>query len=282
MESRKLSAYPIKNNLLRTVRISQIIKENRTVKTFYFRDHLCSKARPAQFAMVWLPRFDEVPMSISSTDNSGLASMTVAKVGDATKRLHEKKKGDIIGIRGPFGRSFELVKGNVLLVGGGTGISPLIFLGEELAKHTSSMTILIGAKTEEDLLFLSRVERLRLDVIPSLEAAVSTEDGSYGYEGLVTELVKMKLEGEKFDMIYACGKENMLLNISLIARKHRTKLQACLERFMRCAIGLCGSCTIGKYRVCTDGPVFTEKQLEEIGDEFGLLKRDLDGSQVKL
>ncbi|UCG36432.1 MAG: dihydroorotate dehydrogenase electron transfer subunit [Candidatus Bathyarchaeota archaeon] len=267
---------------MRTVRIRQIIKENRTVKTFYFRDHLCSKARPGQFAMVWLPRFDEVPMSISSTDNSGLASMTVAKVGDATKRLHEKKKGDIIGIRGPFGRSFELVKGNVLLVGGGTGISPLIFLGEELAKHTSSMTILIGAKTEEDLLFLSRVERLRLDVIPSLEAAVSTEDGSYGYAGLVTELVKMKLEGEKFDMIYACGKENMLLNISLIARKHRTKLQACLERFMRCAIGLCGSCTIGKYRVCTDGPVFTEKQLEEIGDEFGLLKRDLDGSQVKL
>jgi len=228
--------------------------------------------------MVWLPSFDEIPMSISSTHPNGLASMTVADIGEATMLLHRKEKGDIVGVRGPFGNSFKLVKGNVLLVGGGTGIAPLIFLAEKLVKSKTGMTFLLGAKTKEELIFLSKIDSM----LSKTEARIiaSTEDGSHGYKGVVTELAEKTLAEKKFDMIYACGKELMLFKIFMLAEKHETPLQESMERLMRCAIGLCGSCTIGKYRVCVDGPVFTNKQLQEVKDEFGRFKRDFNGRKI--
>jgi dihydroorotate dehydrogenase electron transfer subunit len=74
----------------------------------------------------------------------------------------------------------------------------------------------------------------------------------------------------------------MLRKVFELAEEHRTNLEASLERLMRCAIGLCGSCTIGKYRVCTDGPVFTSKQLREVKTEFGSTKRDATGRTIPL
>jgi len=228
--------------------------------------------------MIWLPGFDELPMSISSTHPNGLASITVANVGEATKLLHEKEKGDIIGVRGPFGNSFKPVRGNVLLVGGGTGIAPLAFLAEKLSELKVRMSFLLGAKTKEELLFLSKIKSTLSKTGKGIFA--STEDGSYGHKGVVTELAEETLAKEKFDAIYACGKELMLFKIFMLAEKHKTPLQASLERLMRCAIGLCGSCTIGKYRVCADGPIFTSKQLQEVKDEFGRFKRDFDGKKI--
>jgi len=228
--------------------------------------------------MVWLPGFDELPMSISSAHPNGLASITVANVGEATKLLHEKEKGDIVGVRGPFGNSFKLVEGNVLLVGGGTGIAPLAFLAEKLFELKVKMSFLLGAKTKEELLFMSKIESTLSGTGNRIIA--STEDGSYGHKGVVTKLAEETLAKEKFDAIYACGKELMLFKIFILAEKHKTPLQASLERLMRCAIGLCGSCTIGKYRVCADGPIFTSKQLQEVKDEFGRFKRDFDGKKI--
>jgi len=228
--------------------------------------------------MIWLPGFDELPMSISSTHPNGLASITVANVGEATKLLHEKEKGDIIGVRGPFGNSFKPVRGNVLLVGGGTGIAPLAFLAEKLSELKVRMSFLLGAKTKEELLFLSKIKSTLSKTGKGIFA--STEDGSYGHKGVLTELAEETLAKEKFDAIYACGKELMLFKIFMLAEKHKTPLQASLERLMRCAIGLCGSCTIGKYRVCADGPIFTSKQLQEVKDEFGRFKRDFDGKKI--
>lgn len=248
------------------------------VKTFLFNDKLCAQGKPGQFIMVWLPGFDEIPMGISSIHPSGLASITVADVGEATMLLHRKEKGDIVGVRGPFGNSFKLVKGNVLLVGGGTGIAPLAFLAEKLVKLKTKITFMLGAKTKEELLFLSKIDCMLSKTESRMTA--SAEDGSYGYKGVVTELAEKTLAEEKFDMIYACGKELMLFKIFMLAEKHTTPLQASLERLMRCAIGLCGSCTIGKYRVCVDGPVFTNKQLRKVKDEFGRFKRDFDGRKI--
>ncbi|MDH5447638.1 MAG: dihydroorotate dehydrogenase electron transfer subunit [Candidatus Bathyarchaeota archaeon] len=273
-----MSACLTETNFLRTVRIKKIVKESPMVKTFFFNDKLCSQGKPGQFIMVWLPSFDEIPMSISSTHPNGLASMTVADIGEATMLLHRKEKGDIVGVRGPFGNSFKLVKGNVLLVGGGTGIAPLIFLAEKLVKSKTGMTFLLGAKTKEELIFLSKIDSM----LSKTEARIiaSTEDGSHGYKGVVTELAEKTLAEKKFDMIYACGKELMLFKIFMLAEKHETPLQESMERLMRCAIGLCGSCTIGKYRVCVDGPVFTNKQLQEVKDEFGRFKRDFNGRKI--
>lgn len=275
---KKLSAYPIENNLLRTVRIRRVIKESPSTKTLLFVDGPCSEGEPGQFVMVWLPRFDEIPMSISSAGPENSASITVAEVGEATSLLHRKKKGDIIGIRGPFGNSFQLTRCRALIVGGGTGIAPLFFLASKLLELKADVTFLFGAKTKTELLFLTQIEE-RLSG-PGMAAFAATEDGSYGHKGVVTELAEKTMSEGRFDMIYTCGKEAMLFKVFMLAEKHSTPLQASLERLMRCAIGLCGSCTIGKYRVCIDGPIFTSKQLREVKGDFGCCKRDFNGRRI--
>lgn len=275
-----LSDYPIEASLLRTVEIKEVLEESPLVKTFLFNDQLSSQANPGQFVMVWLPRIDEVPMSISSTSPSDLASITVAKVGEATTSLHAKNAGDTIGIRGPLGNSFSLTSGNVLLVGGGTGIAPLTFLADKLLPLGTQISFLAGAKTEAELICLSKMETLTLETHG--ECLVSTEDGSHGHKGVVTDLVEDVLAHTKVDMIYTCGKELMICKTFKLAKKYGVPLQASLERLMRCAIGLCGSCTIGKYRVCVDGPVFDHDQLGEVEAEFGRLKRGHDGRHVSI
>jgi dihydroorotate dehydrogenase electron transfer subunit len=262
------------------VRIRRIVEESPSVRTFTFSDKSCSRSAPGQFVMVWLPRFDEVPMSISSADSRSLASITAAEVGDATRLLHRKREGDLIGIRGPFGNSFQLAKGEALIIGGGTGIAPLSFLASRLLKLKTSVTFLLGAKTKTELLLLRQVEG-KLSRSRNT-ACAATEDGSYGHRGVVTELARKVMNANEFDMIYACGKEAMLAKVFMLAEKHSTPLQASLERLMRCAIGLCGSCTIGKYRVCVDGPVFTSKQLREVKGEFGHSRRSPDGRLTPL
>ena len=275
-----MSAYPIEANFLRTVDIEKIVQESPLVKSFFFRDPLCAQGKPGQFAMVWLPGVDEIPMSISSTHPSGLTSITVAMVGEATRLLHQKRADEPIGVRGPFGTSFQPVTGKALLVGGGTGIAPLAFLAERLLESKAAITFLVGAKTRAELLFLARIESLLSE--SKAKVLASTEDGSYGHSGVVTQLAETTLANEHFDMIYACGKEPMLLKLFTLAEKHGIPLQASLERLMRCAIGLCGSCTIGKYRVCIDGPVFTSEQLRKVRDELGQFKRDYDGRKIPL
>jgi dihydroorotate dehydrogenase electron transfer subunit len=90
------------------------------------------------------------------------------------------------------------------------------------------------------------------------------------------------LAKERFDMIYTCGPEQMMLKTFVLAEKHKIALEASLERLMRCAIGLCGSCVVGKYRVCRDGPVFTSSQLREVEKEFGVSKLDFNGKKIPL
>jgi dihydroorotate dehydrogenase electron transfer subunit len=90
------------------------------------------------------------------------------------------------------------------------------------------------------------------------------------------------LKEEKLDIVYACGPERMILKIFELTERHGMSLEVSLERLMRCAMGLCGSCVIGRYRVCRDGPVFTGEQLKEVQAEFGLWKRDFDGRRIPL
>jgi dihydroorotate dehydrogenase electron transfer subunit len=90
------------------------------------------------------------------------------------------------------------------------------------------------------------------------------------------------LDKEKFDMIYTCGPEIMVKKIFDLAQKRKLPMEASLERLMRCGIGLCGSCVIGKYRVCKDGPVFNAAQLNEIKDELGISKLGFDGSRIPI
>ncbi|MDI9578568.1 MAG: dihydroorotate dehydrogenase electron transfer subunit [Thermoproteota archaeon] len=268
---------PIANNTMRTTQILEIRNESPTVKTFVFTDRLCSKAKPGQFLMLWIPGIDEIPLSIMDTSN-GIVSVSVKAVGDATRYMHAMQTGAIIGIRGPFGNSFTETRGRALLVGGGTGTAPLLFLAKQLSTKTDRLTFVEGAKTKEELLFLKQIGK----ICEYKNTITTTEDGTAGLQCLVTKPLSDVLDREHFDMIYTCGPEVMVKKIFEMTDKRKLPIEASLERLMRCGIGLCGSCVIGKYRVCRDGPVFTGAQLREIKNELGTSKIGIDGSKVPI
>ena len=280
---RKRSSVPPSFKSVNRMRIVEIVgakKENPTVKTFTFVDKLCGKAEPGQFVMVWIPGVDEIPMSLSAINVEGLSSITVNGVGEASRALNQKEKGDQIGIRGPFGSGFVPAGGNVMVVGGGTGLAPLMPLTEKLVKVADKVTVMSGVKCRDNLVFLDRIDKILSEV--DSETVFTTEDGSYGIECLVVDEAEKKLKKEKFDMVYTCGPEQMMYNMFLLAEQHNVPLQASLERIMRCAIGLCGSCQIGKLRVCKDGPVLNSEQLRSVKEEFGKFQLDFTGKRIKL
>jgi dihydroorotate dehydrogenase electron transfer subunit len=188
------------------------------------------------------------------------------------------KAGERIGVRGPFGNSFTVKKKKILMVGGGTGTAPLLFLARRLSTKAAKPFFVLGAKTKDERLFTNQLERL----CGKRSVLITTEDGSCGITGVCTEPLEQVLDQREFDMIYSCGPEKMILKVFELAEKHGIGFEASLERLMRCAIGLCGSCVIGKYRVCRDGPVFTAEQLRGVRQEFGSVKRDFDGRKISL
>jgi dihydroorotate dehydrogenase electron transfer subunit len=266
-------------NRMRIVKILRVIKENCAVKTITFKDSLCGKAEPGQFVMVWIPGVDEIPISLSGINTNGVTSISVHGVGDASIAINQKQIDDIIGIRGPFGTCFVPATGNVMLVSGGTGIGPLMPLTERLVKVADKVTMMCGVKSKDNLLFLERINKI-CSCVPS-ETVVTTEDGSYQVTGFVTEQVEQKLTQEKFDAIYTCGPEIMMYKVFILAEQYNIPLQASLERIMRCSIGLCGSCQIGRLRVCKDGPVLTSEQLRSVKEDFGKYRLDATGKKIK-
>ena len=273
-------AYHIAANKLRTTHILNIKTESSTVKAFTFKDQQCARAKPGQFLMLWIPSVDEIPLSILDAKENGMVSVAVQKVGEATSALHDKRVGQLIGVRGPFGNSFTSKEGRILMVGGGTGTAPILFLAERLVPKTAKLVFVTGAKREEGLLFMNKSKRILGG--EKAQVIATTEDGSYGIKGLATKPLGELLEKERFDMIYTCGPEQMMRKVFDLAEKYGVALEASLERFMRCAIGLCGSCVIGRYRVCKDGPVFTTNQLRKVKTELGILKRDFNGRKIPL
>jgi dihydroorotate dehydrogenase electron transfer subunit len=153
-----------------------------------------------------------------------------------------------------------------------------LFLAKKYAEKGNKLVFVMGAKTREELLFVDELEKL----CGKGKLIATTEDGSYGMKCLATTPLEKLLTSERFDAIYTCGPERMMLQVLNLAEKYGIALEASLERLMRCAIGLCGSCVIGRYRVCLDGPVFTASQLKEVRREFGVSKRDFNGSTIPL
>ncbi len=251
--------------------------ETPTVKTYTLKDDLCAKANPGQFLMLWIPGIDEIPLSILNAEN-GQVQFTVKAVGDATRHLHNLKVGDKLGVRGPFGNCFTESRGRVLLVGGGTGTAPLLFLAKRLATKADKIGFVIGARTKNELVFLNDLNGLCTEEL----SVATTDDGSYGLKCLATEPLEKLIDKHNFNMIYTCGPELMVKKVFELAEKRKVPMEASLERLMRCGIGLCGSCMIGKYRVCRDGPVFTMPRLMEIREELGYSKLGFDGSRIEI
>ncbi|MDQ1278829.1 MAG: dihydroorotate dehydrogenase electron transfer subunit [Thermoproteota archaeon] len=268
----------IETSKLRMVEIKEVKDETVGMKSFLFYDELCRVAKPGQFVMVWIPGVDEVPMSLSFIDDHLLSGISVENVGAATEALHSKVVGEVIGIRGPFGSYFSTIKGKVVLVGGGTGIAPLIPLAEALKKSGANVTFILGFKSSKELVFLDRVKALLTDKKDRL--LVATEDGSCGEKCLATDLLEVLLGRENFEIVYTCGPELMMRKVFEVADRRSISVQVCLERIVRCGVGLCGSCVMGKFRVCKEGLVLSSEQIREVLEEFGKYKRDFDGRRI--
>jgi len=269
---------------MRIVEVKAVKDENPNVRTLFFADDLCSSAKAGQFVMVWIPGVDEIPLTLSSIGSQsmdGFSSVTVAEVGEATRALKSMETGELIGVRGPFGNHFETISrsGRALVVGGGIGMASLMPLIDRLTMEGVETTVLLGVKSRRDLLFTERLSELSSR--GGINLLVTTEDGTYGAKGLVTELAENVISSERFEIIYSCGPEAMMHKIFKIAEEHRIPAQLSLERIIRCAIGICGSCVLGPYRVCKDGPVFTSDQLRTVRD-FGKFKRGFDGRKTPI
>jgi len=264
----------------RIVRIQDVKDETPTVKSIAFRDDRCSKGKPGQFVMIWIPGIDEVPMSLSLIGPDACSGVTVRKRGEATNALCAMKKGSQIGVRGPYGTYFTVgEEAKLLLSGGGTGIAALAPLIELPIIKKKDLTIVVGARTKTELINLNRFKALH--PIEKMRLIATTDDGTYGAKGLASSVVTTLLDKEEFGMIYACGPELMLKTILDAAQKMDTPVQFSLERIFKCGVGICGSCSLGQYRVCRDGPVFSGEMLEGIG-EFGKARRDSAGRIVSI
>lgn len=163
------------------------------------------------------------------------------------------------------------------MVGGGTGTAPLLFLAKRLATKADRISFVIGAKTKDELLFLNQLEAVCTDE----NFTATTDDGTYGLKCFATEPLEGMMNKEKFNMVYTCGPEQMVRKVFDLAEKRKIAMEASLERLMRCAMGLCGSCMIGKYRVCRDGPVFTMSQLIEVKNELGYSRLGFEGGRIE-
>lgn len=257
-------------NYPKITKIIKITEETENIKTILFEYQ--NSVTPGQFFMVWIPGVDEIPMSISYLEKD-IKGITFKKVGDATKVLFELKKGDKIGIRGPYGNGFKIEGKKLLLIAGGTGIAMIAPVAEEVYNKKISASIVIGAKNKEELFFENRLKKF------GSEMYVTTDDGSKGYKGLATDLAKELINKNKFDSVLTCGPELMMKKLYEICSD--ISFQASLERYMKCGIGICGQCCVGKgLRVCKEGPVFDKKTLKNVKD-FGVFKRDSAGIKIK-
>lgn len=256
------------------LKIDKIVEEAKDIKTFVFNHKLNSK--PGQFLEIWIPEIDEKPIGVSYQNKEKFA-ITVCAVGPFSREMHKLKVNDKVGIRGPYGKSFSIKKGHLVLVAGGYGAAPLAFLAEEAKKIGTDVSFILGCKSKQNIVFEKRLKKA------GIKFYCSTDDGSYGYKGYSTDLLRDFIEKNHVDMVYTCGPEIMMKKVVEICEKNNINCEISLERYMKCGFGLCGSCCLDNtgWRVCKDGPVFTKEQAKKIY-EFGKYKRDKSGKKVKL
>jgi len=247
-----------------------VLKENRTLSNQYALLVLTSPEKlpeilPGQFAEVRVDgsstTFLRRPISIHYVDYElNELWLLIQVIGDGTKRLAELKAGDAVNIILPLGNSFsEPTNKNakLLLVGGGCGVAPLLFLGSYLKNKGFEVNFLLGARSKTDILQISEYERFG-------NVYTSTEDGTLGEQGFVTR--NSVLKASNFDYIYTCGPTPMMKVIAAYATKTKANCEVSLENTMACGIGACLCCVTdtidGHVCVCTEGPVFNITKLK--------------------
>ncbi len=231
---------------------------------------IAAEAQPGQFLMVRVGDTSSPllrrPLSIHAVQDNTL-EIFFQTSGSGTTLLSRKQEGDRIDILGPLGRGFNLdfdgSTPKAALVGGGRGIAPLYFLSQRFRQQGISATIYYGGKSVEDLPLR---EKFRAT---GYALHCSTEDGSHGFKGLITDSLLQDLSQDRADRIYACGPEGMLKRLSEISQEYAIPAELSLEAIMGCGFGACWGCVhrlkkdqeIGWQKICEDGPVFPAEMI---------------------
>lgn len=195
------------------------------------------------------------PLGIASTKND-CVKIFYRVVGKGTKILSEKKCGENLNILGALGNGFKETEERILLVGGGMGLAPLLSVAEKF----KNVEVLIGGKNRSEVVFWYKEFRPLVK-----NFFVTTDDGSLGRKGFVTEILPSVLELDKYSAVYTCGPEIMMRGVALEVMARDIFCQVSFERRMACGLGACLSCSIdtvnGRKKVCKDGPVFDAREV---------------------
>lgn len=247
---------------LRVKSVEQI--HQRYVLIKLIDDNPLPEMLPGQFVEVRVDgspnTFLRRPISINFVDkDANELWLLVAAIGDGTKKMAQLKTGDALNCLLPLGNGFTLPESpekRVLLVGGGVGVAPLLYMGAMMLEMGCKPTFLLGARTAKDLLMLDLFNKYG-------RVCVTTEDGSEGEKGFVTN--HSLLQKESFDRIITCGPTPMMKAVARYSRQAKIDCEVSLENLMACGLGACLCCvektTEGNLCVCKDGPVFNIRKL---------------------
>jgi len=257
--------------------VKNIVRQNETVMTLkiVFEDEIYNTDftyQPGQFMMLSMPHAGEAPISISSSPTRpGTFSLTVRKAGKLTGEVFGLRPGDMIGVRGPYGRPFpmdDLVGCNLIFVAGGIGIAPLRSVIEfclDNRENYNDITVLYGCKTPDEFCF--KKELLAWDQGGMMRTFLTVDDACEvwnGCVGMVTSLLDRIRITDDNTRALVCGPGLMirfvierLMEMGLPVDRIITTL----ERHMKCGIGICGHCYHEEKMICTDGPVFVASEI---------------------
>lgn len=246
-----------------------VIRHREMVPRFYELEFIApgiaKEALPGQFLNIRVSESYEPllrrPFSIYDVDKKlGSITLFYKVVGRGTRMMTKLQVENKLDVMGPLGRSFSIPSGmkSAVLVGGGVGIAPLVYLTRILTEKKVHVKVLLGASSAGYLVCKDILNRLGVQYL------VSTDDGSEGMKGRVTDLLQAELSANKADFIYACGPERMLAAVTAIADEFQIPGEISLEEHMACGVGACLGCAhrvkqgdeFRFAKVCHEGPIF--------------------------
>ncbi|MEI7895997.1 MAG: dihydroorotate dehydrogenase electron transfer subunit [bacterium] len=255
--------------LKKLVQDLQVVSSTRLNKRHFILELLAPEKfpliLPGQFAQALVEdspsTFLRRPFSIHSVDyQKNTLRLLIQIIGEGTRHLSGLKASDHLNLIYPLGNSFSLpFTKDVLLVGGGCGVAPLLFLAQFLNQNNIRPTILLGFRTKEEVSEVEEYSRFG-------KVLITTDDGTEGEKGLVVDHSIFRQQRLEFKKIYCCGPDPMMKAVAKIARLHKTDCEVSLENTMACGFGVCLCCITptdkGNERVCVEGPVFNINRLK--------------------
>jgi len=269
----------MKKNIYQPIeaKIQDIIQETPTIKTFVLKPESEFLFSTGEFIELTVPGLGEAPFTPSSDPQIKQSlDLTIMNVGLVTSKLHSMTKGDVVGIRGPYGKGYPLDKfkgRDILIVGGGVGLAPLRSLIFSLfadIDNYNKVVLRYGARTPSDIVFKNSLtewsKKKKVNIVTSVDVG---EPSWKGNVGLVTTILKDLPIDITEAVSIVCGPPIMMKFVTLKLLDSGFKPQdiyLSMEKSMSCGLGKCGHCRIGKFYVCRDGPVFTYEDLKNIHD----------------